>query len=328
MATVLNYQVFNDVVSASDMLTKFIAFAVANGWTMTSSVSDLGWTSTGGGNYGFALSSPGERNIELQALDYGGMTETIRFRLMNTASIVSDNQNIVVGILEYTDGNMFCTKSSIQPVIMAATGGGITTKPAYHSQTMAVKATNIPAVWFFGNSKVLYIAIKYSANYSNIYGFGCLEMFDQTQKHGWFNFINRIDGTTWAAQYADINGYNSMMLQATRPGTSLETMQEGGWILKDFYANKTQIVGTSFTFYGSNLNQNLFSEIRPAIHHFYHENIDGTGVWRPFAKSWYVKINTKGLLIGEQIKYGAEKYITFPHLIQNVDLFGFAFRIE
>lgn len=325
MPSIMTYEVHSNLASPSAFIDKLKDFAITCGWTLFEQYKDLAW-SFSGGSYGFNSASAGENYIELHTTDYGGNTLKYRIKCRNTASASSDNIFIDAGLHKYTaDADKWNTASGDHPYIRSKNEASI------WYDTFACKATNIPTVWFFGNSKVLYWVIKYDATYCDTFGTGILEMLDTTEGLGWWMYDDNQSAPIWSLKSLN---YNGLVLQKIRPGTSINDMAHStsaGWVRKDWYFVKNTVsTAGSSQFYGAEklMNNNPFSSIKPAFQNYFFYNENGAGIWRPYAKNWHVHLNTYGLLIGEQIKYGNEKYITFPYFTQNVDYMGHAFRIE
>ena len=323
MPSILNYQANNNVSNPSDFVDKLRDFALANGWTLFEQYKNLAWTQSG--TYGFNTASPGENYVELHTSDYGGNIFKFRIRCRNTASASSDNISIDFGVHKYiADADKWNTASSTHPFQQSKN------ETAIRYDTFSCKATDIPTVWFFGNSKVIYFAIKYDGVFCDTLGFGILEMVDTTEGLGWW--VSDAEAPGWSTKNYTKGG---LTIQYVRPGSTISdtgSSNGSGLIRKDwwFTKNTASLPITNSRFFSASklLANNPHSSIKPALQNWFFYNDDGIGIWRPYAKNWHIHLNTYGLLIGEQIKYGSEKYITFPQLTQNVEYIGHAFRIE
>lgn len=317
MPTIVNYAVYDNLATNRIFFDKLRDFAVTCGWTKSRENRSQQWASIGGGNYGFVAGA--EEFMELKSTGWGSNNLIYRFRLQTGGT--GDSEALQVG------GHFVDTLNTTNSEHPVQRNGSTTRWNVTWAYWFPTKMVNIPAVWFFGNSKYIAWIMKFDATFTMMGHIGLPELFDTSETE--FQCVS----------YYASSGPVAWTTKPAGAGRSLDAFVYSYFVNGAQLGNVTTLLRPNFTFdSGNNLGveywqnpyqicqaKNSYSEIRPAMQQiFFYYN--GT-YWLPVFKHWAVRLNTHGLEIGEKVKYGAEEYLVFPWSEKDVSYIGYGFRI-
>lgn len=316
--TVLAYSLKLNVTDHHALLTEFKTFALAQGWTINLHEVAKQWASVGGGNYGFVAGA--ESYLELQSSGHGGQTLHFRLRMENSGA-TANHEWLQIGAFK-AGATGRDTLSSVHPVQRASPGGVANWNTYRHT---GVKPGLMEKVWFFGNSKFLMCVAQLDPTYCIFIAIGSVELIDAADDEG--NFVG-ISGTSSSSTHHWFN--KNQVIPFDNDGDCV--LYDGAVkAAADFACN--MIFNTSNGFSGSmfryarGVQINSFSSKRPFRKPDVFVKHNSDSKWRLLGKYPIYRIDHTGLQIGQEMQYGAEKYIAFPMCRLNERYKGLAARI-
>lgn len=315
MTQVLSYEVHTNVVDHHSFMLKLKNFCQTQGWTVQTWEPNKIWAFLGGGLYGWSVGT--EDFLEVRSVGFGAQTMQFRLRLEDTGTL--NNRWLQLGAFYGTLAYDFT--NATHPVTRAA--GAITNWNSY--RYFGLSSDAMPAVWFFGNEKVIFWVVKYDLTYAQISGFGSVELNDTAETQGfWAGAIQNSNVYEWydkqvipACDWRDYCvRWNSTSLYSPTLINYSDTFNIG----------KYSASSVAFFSLGGNLLTNQYASIRPIFQQdIWVKDIDNK--WLALGRHWPARIQHDGLKIGEELTYGTEKYLCFPFRVLDVDTSGYAFRI-
>lgn len=315
---VLNYEIHENLASCRDFFQKLKLFAVAQGWTLKREEIDKQWASIGGGQYGFVTGT--QDYMELFSVGHGSQYLNFRFYLRNESA--TDAQAFYVRGHRY---DTYKTSVSTHPVDINATESAwndIYRYSGYHS----LKRTNIPAVWFFGNSKFICWVMQCTYTYFVSGFFGSPNLFYESETY--LACVSRaydseVPWTYFTLESVFDSGLDVGLLINNITTLCLDHVRHNFSIAND----GIRITNNCFYPMSHVMKKNAVSNVRPiAPHLIYIKNSDLTRWYCP-GNLWIGRIVFDGLSAGQKLKYGSEEYLVFP-VTSLSNYYGNAFRIN
>jgi len=299
----LNYVFHANVTGIKDYLLKLRDFAVAQGWTEETYLTNVQWQS----GSGFVAGT--EDFLQLSTTGYGAQSIFIRLRAENTGTD-SESEWLQMGAHK---NNTFDLGSSTHPVQRDGSGNANWNTNRYTSY----HPTNIPELWIFGNDKFIFSVAKHSTTICVFQMFGSIEHYDTTQTQGdiatttsnstlstfkWYN-ASRVTPLDHTVQYVY---FQNGLVATVNSGFDFYYSLSGGvnnYVRNRFY-NSGRVVESP----------NSFSEVRTPIKQvMFLKDVAGDGLWFEMGTCWIYRYNVEGLTIGEKVTFGTEEYLCFPN---------------
>ena len=304
---VLNYDIQINVASHHAILTKIKDFALAQGWSILNYLENVQWAWTGT-QYDFVAGD--EYFLEIQSSGFGNQILHYRFRSL----IPSDPTDAKIEV-SAQHGEAIDHSSSLHPIYQndwATVSSG-----AY--RRFSFLGTTIPKVYLFGNVWFIAVAAQISNNYCNFMAVGSLELTDTSLSEG--NYCCRGNGAKWDATLSCFDYLNGSWI-----GVYLDA---GGRIADTnirFSTNNAWYGGAGMR-YARALVKNSWSIVRPVAQPTVYVK-NAAGLWQSIGYLPIYRMNTLNLQIGEELKYGNDRYICFPNTRRLTEYKGgVAFRV-
>jgi len=315
--SLLNYEVHLNVADHHDFMLKLKNVCQAQGWTVQTWEPSKVWASIGGGQYGWVAG--GEDFLEVRSVGFGSQDMQYRLRLENTGT--NNNRWLQLGAFYGTLG--YDTANATHPVTRAA--GAITNWNSY--RYFGLSSDVMPAVWFFGNSKVILWVVKYDLTYIQVGGIGSLDLIDPATTQGyWAGYIQTSSLYEWydkqVSNCFDVINFGVRWNSAAQvDGTGLKLSYRGA-------SGKYTPGADNFLGYSRiAVVENRYSSVRPLAPRQDIWIKDTDNKWFMLGHHFVYRLQHENLQIGQELAYGSEKYIAFPWRVVDVDTQGFAVRI-
>lgn len=310
--TVLNYRLVENVAGHHAFLSELKDFCEDYGWTVVRHLTNVQWKTTSPQSFIAGT----ESFLEITSVGYGGQTLHFRFRMQNAGTDAQAEWLEKRGHL----GNTTLQAVSTHPVDQ--TGAWDTSGNKY----LSIPTGTIPAVWFFGNSKFIFVVIKCDSTYCNFLSFGSLELIYGTgeTEAQWSGYSNT---TQTNRKWYDKNDECPLDKAGSNiyyNGTN-KNSSDSGW---DFmFTTGNGITNGKFGTYANMVVKNEYSDVRPLWKQMMWMKDTVDGLWFPLGFSPVYRIWHEGLQIGEKVTYGEDEYLTFPMCRLNERQYGIAIQI-
>jgi hypothetical protein len=316
--SLLNYEVHINVTDHHNFALKLKNACATFGWTVQTWEANKAWAALGGGVYGWAAGT--EDFLEVRSAGFGAQAMQFRLRLEHTGTLT--NRWLQLGAFYGTLG--YDTANATHPVTRAT--GAIANWNSY--RYFGVSSDVMPTVWFFGNEKVVLWVIKYDQTYVQVGGFGSLDLIDSAETQGfWAGYIQTSNTLEWYDKTVS-NCFDFLNL-CTRWNSIVLTDNTDVKLSYRGAAGKYNPGTDTFLGYSRIASvENRYSTIRPLAPKqdiWIKDSADSK--WFMLGHHWIYRIQHEGLLIGQELTYGAEKYLAFPWRVVDTDTQGFAVRI-
>lgn len=315
--SILNYEVHTNVTDHHDFMLKLKNFASAQGWSVQTWETNKIWGDIGGGVYGWIAGA--EDFLEIRSTGFGGQAMQFRLRLEDAG--VNNNRWLQLGAFAGTVG--YDTANAAHPVIRDDAADSNWNSSRY----FGLSSETMPAVWFFGNEKIIIWVVKYDATYIQVCGLGSLDLLDSTETEGeWAGHTIGATYEYWYTKSAHLC-FDWDQLCIRWAGVALASNTDVQYSFRANYGKYSAITVDFLSYFNSVIIENKYSSRRPLFRQDVYVKDSADGKWFLLGRHWAYRLQHEGLKIGEEITYGSEKYITFPWRVLDVDTSGFAIRV-
>lgn len=325
--SLLNYQVHYNPTSHKDVLSKFKAFALARGWAIDKYETSKDWL-WDSGNSKYDWLAGNSDFLQIYSNGYGSQNLVFRFHWEGTGADAQSEWCYVTGVdpNERTPDD----QSSTKPYLQDGYTGTYTNREGLPSGSHI-------ALWLFGNDKFLIAVDQVSADIVLMWYTGTFELFHESMStvalacvtqwnlpmRPWYEaktyaqyFTSPWDNwhTTIAAQYRKYwwDG-NKVGGERFRPNIA-------------FTYQDNLRTGLAFNSLSRVVRANNFTGKRVLLKPVYFGKRHADDLWMPVGTLPVYRIESAGLQIGENVKYGSEEYLVFPNTFPSRK-YGTAFRI-
>lgn len=327
--SLLNYQVHYNPTSHKDVLSKFRAFALAQGWTIDKYETSKDWLWDGAkydwlaGNTDF---------LQIYSNGYGSQDLIFRFHFEGTGVDGQSEGSYITGINpnERTPDDQISTKPYLQDEYMGSRNVNTNTLPP---------GAHV-ALWLFGNDKHLIAVDQVSASIVIMWFVGTFELFNPGMATVAFcraTFIYTSGATVWKWYQAESYPNQYVSPWDTYSSSASYSYYHQYWW--DGAWQNGERIKPNISFNGSDAVQlhvfnslsravraNTFTGKRVLIKPTYFGKRVSDDVWMPIGTLPFYRIESSGLQIGESVTYGSEEYLVFPNTFPSRK-YGQAFRI-
>jgi len=305
-----------------DLLSKLRSFLVARGWVSEHYYTSCTYAADGDGTYSFAHSGTKDF-LQIASTGYGSPGIRVRFWLAPDTSATQVHR-LYYTLVQPTVGASWDENSSTNPYRQDVQPGKSTNGDSYF--WMSLPSTTFNEVHFTGNDKAFLVCAKVTSTALVSFFFGLPELFTEYQSSGEFQMgpAGQIRGQTWddIDDGASLNSYWFDPRQGrTAPDWAWlrNSWRDAGTLRctwNDVWNNWKRVSVVN----GWTGKRVLYQPLMLAL------GVTTSGVWEPVGFHPIYDITVSGLGIGDEIDYGAETYITFPHTAWGANR-GYAMRI-
>lgn len=306
--TILNYEVHSNVASAKAMIALFKDFAVAQGWSLLHYQVSKQWVVTSGWIAGT------EDFLAIKSTGFGAQDLQFRMSVTNEATNVA-----LVRLGAYRGSTVLDLTTGTHPVFQTTAGQQKWNLNSDMFTTFPDAAGGpIETVWFFGNSKILFIIAKTAIDYCVGMSFGSPELYDPVEDEG--NYSGHIQSSLNPANYY----YNKTLrmpldypLIASGTATSFfyDNILKSNNAWPNFVLNTSGIADINGITggYGHLVRQNSYSEVKPIFKQTAYVQHISDSAYRALGTMWAYRTYFEPIWeIGRHVLYGTDEYILFP----------------
>lgn len=322
--SLLNYQVHYNPTSHKDVLSKFRAFALARGWTIDKYETSKDWLWDGGKYDWLAGTSD---FLQIYSNGYGSQDLIFRFHFEGTGVDGQSEWCYLGGIdpSNRTPNDQSSQKPYLQDTFIGTYG-----------YCEGLPSGSHVALWLFGNDKHLIMVDQVSADIVLMFFVGTFELFQESM-----STVAMARFTQWSISKAKWYEAKVNDNYFVSPWDKYHTTEASSYRIFWWDGNKTggarvrpNVHFTNSDGFGTNVfnslsrgvRSNSFTGKRVLFKPTYFGQRYADDVWMPIGTLPFYRIESAGLQIGENVKYGSEEYLVFPNTFPSRK-YGTAFRI-